>query len=199
MKPGASLLIAEPRGNVSKKDFGETLAIAKGRGLEIYSGSSSFRARLLPGPGAEAGALQRFALAEITRGAAVLGNGQQQVLDGDVLVLEPLGLVVGPVEELGEPLRQVLLAALDVEIIMLSHHYVLTGEDARGYLNKSLQSTFAFSDRIRRYLDEAGGNQESVVKRIFKEDHQDTGAIQQAERPYLINLSAKVKAVAENK
>lgn len=91
------------------------------------------------------------------------------------------------------------LAALDVEIIMLSHHYVLTGEDARGYLNKSLQSTFAFSDRIRRYLDEAGGNQESVVKRIFKEDHQDTGAIQQAERPYLINLSAKVKAVAENK
>ena len=91
------------------------------------------------------------------------------------------------------------LAALDVEIIMLSHHYVLTGEDARGYLAKSLESTFAFSERIRRYLAEAGGDQESVVKRIFKEDHQDTGAIQQAERPYLINLSAKVKAVAENK
>src|SRR5512136_1368199 len=91
------------------------------------------------------------------------------------------------------------LAALDVEIIMLSHHYVLTGEDARSYLNKSLESTFAFSDRIRRYLAEAGGNPESVVKRIFKEDHQDTGAIQQAERPYLINLAAKVKAVAENK
>lgn len=91
------------------------------------------------------------------------------------------------------------LAALDVEIIMLSHHYVLTGDDARGYLRKSLESTLAFAERIRKYLAEAGGNQESVVKRIFKEDHQDTGAIQQAERPYLINLAAKVKAVAENR
>ena len=91
------------------------------------------------------------------------------------------------------------LASLDVEIIMLSHYYVLTGADARGYLKQSLERTFAFSERIRKYLADSDGNQESVVKRIFKEDHQDTGAIQQAERPYLINLTAKVKAVAENK
>ena len=91
------------------------------------------------------------------------------------------------------------LADLDVEIILLSHHYVLTEADARGYLRKSLESTVAFSNRIRRYLDEAGGSQETVVRRIFEEDHQGTGAIQQAERPYLINLAAKVKAVAENK
>jgi len=91
------------------------------------------------------------------------------------------------------------LAALDVEIILLSHHYVLTGEEARGYLKKSLEGALTFAERIRRYLAETGGSQESVVKRIFKEDYQDTGAIQQAERPYLINLAAKVKAVAENK
>jgi len=91
------------------------------------------------------------------------------------------------------------LAALDVEILMLSHHYVLTGQEARGYLRASLESTFAFAERIRKYLAESGGDSESVVKRIFKEDHQETGAIQQAERPYLINLAAKVKAVAENK
>jgi glyoxylase-like metal-dependent hydrolase (beta-lactamase superfamily II) len=91
------------------------------------------------------------------------------------------------------------LAALDVEIIMLSHYFILTGEEARSYLKKSLESTVAFSDRIRNYLAACGGDQNRVVKRIFKEDHQDTGAIQQAERPYLINLAAKVKAVAENK
>ncbi len=91
------------------------------------------------------------------------------------------------------------LAALDVDIIMLSHHYVLTRDDARGYLKKSLESTFAFSERIRTYLAESGGSQESVVNRIFREDHQETGAIQQAERPYRINLAAKVKAVAESK
>jgi 2-aminobenzoylacetyl-CoA thioesterase len=91
------------------------------------------------------------------------------------------------------------LAALDVEIIMLSHFYVLTESDAREYMKKSLESTFAFAERIRKYLAESGGSQETVVKRIFKEDHQDTGAIQQAERPYLINLAAKVRAVAEDK
>ena len=91
------------------------------------------------------------------------------------------------------------LAALDVEIIMLSHHYVLTDADARSYLKTSLESTFAFAERIRGYLAASDGDQEIVVRRIFKEDHQDTGAIQQAERPYLINLAAKVKAVAENK
>jgi len=91
------------------------------------------------------------------------------------------------------------LAFLDVEIIMLSHFYILTGEEARNYLKKSLENTFVFSDRIRKYLGDASGNRESVVRRIFKEDYQDTGAIQQAERPYLINLTAKVKAVAENK
>jgi 2-aminobenzoylacetyl-CoA thioesterase len=91
------------------------------------------------------------------------------------------------------------LAALDVEIIMLSHFYILTESDARGYMKKSLESTSAFAERIRKYLAESNGSRETVVKRIFKEDHQDTGAIQQAERPYLINLAAKVKAVAENK
>jgi len=91
------------------------------------------------------------------------------------------------------------LVCLDVEIIMLSHHYVLIGEDARGYLKKSLENTLLFAERIQKYLTESEGNQENVVQRIYKEDYLGTGAIQQAERPYLINLSAKVKAVAENK
>jgi 2-aminobenzoylacetyl-CoA thioesterase len=91
------------------------------------------------------------------------------------------------------------LVCLDVEIIMLSHHYVLVGEEARGYLKKSLENTLLFAERIRRYLAEAGGSQENVVQRIYKEDYLGRGAIQQAERPYLINLTAKVNAVAENK
>ncbi len=91
------------------------------------------------------------------------------------------------------------LAALDVEIIMLSHHYVLTEEDARGYLKKSLEATHAFADRIRRYLRSAEGNEDATVQRIYEEDHKSTGAIQQAERPYLINLAAKVRAIAEGR
>jgi glyoxylase-like metal-dependent hydrolase (beta-lactamase superfamily II) len=91
------------------------------------------------------------------------------------------------------------LALLDVEILMLSHQYVLTDGDARGYLKESLARTRAFRDRIENYLRDASGNQEEAVQRIFREDYLDTGAIQQDQRSYLINLSAKVRAVAAGK
>lgn len=37
MRRGALLLIAEPKGHVRQKEFGETTAIAEGRGLEIVA------------------------------------------------------------------------------------------------------------------------------------------------------------------
>ncbi|HPQ59972.1 MAG TPA: MBL fold metallo-hydrolase [Syntrophales bacterium] len=91
------------------------------------------------------------------------------------------------------------LAELDVEILMLPHQYVLTGEDARGYLRKSLHRTREFKERIIQYLGGFSDNQEDVVQKIFREDYLGTGAIQQDERSYLINLAAKVKAVAAGK
>ena len=91
------------------------------------------------------------------------------------------------------------LAALDVDLVMIAHHYVFTGEDARGYLRKSLEATETFRKRIEAYLREAGGGQEEVVKRIYSEDYVATGAIQQDSRAFLLNLAAKVRAVAENR
>ena len=91
------------------------------------------------------------------------------------------------------------LTELDVDIVMIAHHFVFTGEDARGYLLKSLEKTEAFRRRIEYYLKDAGGNREVVVQRIYKEDYEDTGAIQQDSRAFLINLEAKVRAVAENR
>lgn len=91
------------------------------------------------------------------------------------------------------------LSRLDVEILMLGHQYVLTQGDARGYLKEALVRTRVFRDRIEHYLRDASGNQEAAVQRIFREDYLDTGAIQQDQRSYLINLSAKVRAVAAGK
>ncbi|HUH66963.1 MAG TPA: MBL fold metallo-hydrolase [Syntrophales bacterium] len=91
------------------------------------------------------------------------------------------------------------LLEFDVEIVMIAHHYVFTGEDARGYLLKSFERTQTFRARIEDYLKQAGGNRDAVVERIFKEDYENTGAIQQDRRAYLINLVAKVKAVAEER
>jgi glyoxylase-like metal-dependent hydrolase (beta-lactamase superfamily II) len=91
------------------------------------------------------------------------------------------------------------LAALDIQILLMAHSYVLTGEEARGYMAKSMEATSQFKKRIETLLDMMAGDQEAVVKRIFQEDFEDTQAIPQDEMPFLINLKAKVKAVAERK
>ena len=91
------------------------------------------------------------------------------------------------------------LASLDLNILMMSHYFVLTGADARDYMTKSIAKTIIFRKRIEDYLDTDNGDREAVVRRIFREDFEDTGAILQLERPYLLNLAAKVKAVAEKK
>jgi glyoxylase-like metal-dependent hydrolase (beta-lactamase superfamily II) len=91
------------------------------------------------------------------------------------------------------------LATLDIDIFMMAHSYMLTGEEARGYISKSIEATRRFRKRIEHLLDTLGGDQEAVVKEIFQEDYLEAQAIQQDERAYLINLEAKVKAVAERK
>jgi len=91
------------------------------------------------------------------------------------------------------------LTQLDVDIVMIGHHFVFTGEDARDYLRISLDRTGVFRRRIEAYLNEAGGDREAVVRRVYQEDYEGTGAIQQDARAFLLNLAAKVKAVAENR
>lgn len=91
------------------------------------------------------------------------------------------------------------LALLDIEMILMGHFYALTGDDARRYIAESIKRTDEFRKRIEDYLNEANGDRSVVVRRIFKEDYEDTGAILQDARPYLINLEAKVRAVAEGR
>ena len=91
------------------------------------------------------------------------------------------------------------LAALDIQILVMAHSYVLTGEDARGYIARSIEATGRFQKRIETLLGRWGGDQEEVVRRIFKEDYEDAQAILQDEEPFRINLRAKVKVVAEKK
>lgn len=91
------------------------------------------------------------------------------------------------------------LACLDLELVLMAHYFTLTGEDAGGYIAKSIDRTKIFRKRIEACLHDLHGDREAVVRRIFREDYEETGAILQEERPYLINLAAKVKAVAEDK
>lgn len=91
------------------------------------------------------------------------------------------------------------LAALDVDIIMMSHLFVLTGEDAKGYIRKTINRTKEFRQEILDGLDEFNGDRGAVKQKIFKKDYVDTQAILQPETAYLINLEAKIRAIAEGK
>lgn len=91
------------------------------------------------------------------------------------------------------------IAALEIDRILMSHFFVLTGSDAHEYMAKSILRTEEFKKRIEDYLGDFNGDRAAVVRRIYKEDYQDTGAILQEVRPFLINLEAKVRAVAENR
>ncbi|MCX5907849.1 MAG: MBL fold metallo-hydrolase [Deltaproteobacteria bacterium] len=91
------------------------------------------------------------------------------------------------------------MSALEVEILMIGHVHVLTGDDARSYLAQSLEGTRRFRERIEDYLHQLGGKQEAVVQRIFHEDYEVKQTTLQDVQPYLINLAAKVKAVAQKK
>jgi glyoxylase-like metal-dependent hydrolase (beta-lactamase superfamily II) len=91
------------------------------------------------------------------------------------------------------------MAALDIQMILMCHFFILTGDDARVYMKKTIERTEAFRQRILDCLDHFNGDRAAVVRRIYKEDYEDTGAILQEKRPFLINLEAKVRVVAEGK
>ncbi len=90
------------------------------------------------------------------------------------------------------------LHPLEIDILMMAHLHVLTGEDARGYIAKSLEATGSFRKRIEDALRRFQGNQEKVVQEIFQEDYVKRKTSIQDQEPFRINLAAKVKAVAKS-
>jgi glyoxylase-like metal-dependent hydrolase (beta-lactamase superfamily II) len=90
------------------------------------------------------------------------------------------------------------LKRLEMDLLLLGHFHALTA-DAQSMIPKAIEATKAFGRRIESELKAHGGNQEAVVKKIFQEDYVEKKLINQEERPFLINLTAQVKAIAERK
>jgi len=90
------------------------------------------------------------------------------------------------------------LGTLKIDLLLLGHHFVLT-EDAQGMIPKAIEATRAYGKRIEEELNANGGHQEAVVRKIFQEDYVEKKLINQEEKPFLLNLAAQVKAVAERK
>ncbi len=88
---------------------------------------------------------------------------------------------------------------LEMEILLMGHAHILTGEDARQMAARAITATREFKSRVERELKASGGDQEKVVDKIFQEDYVQRKQVSQDERPFLINLKAQVKTSAEGK
>ena len=91
------------------------------------------------------------------------------------------------------------LATLDVEILLLPHVHVLTGEDAKKHFVNSLNAARVLKERVEDRLDAFNGDRDAAIEAIVKEDYDESQAVLQDKRSFLLNLQAKVKAVAEGR
>lgn len=89
------------------------------------------------------------------------------------------------------------LRRLDIDILIMAHLNILTGDEVQNHLSRSIEATVAFRGRIEKELAAAHGNQQEAVEKISREDYEEKKIILQEKRPYLINLTAQVKTIAE--
>ncbi len=89
------------------------------------------------------------------------------------------------------------LRRLEINILIMAHLNILTGEEVEKHLSRSVEATVAFRRRIEKELAAANGNQQETVEKISREDYEEKKIILQEKRPYLINLTAQVKTIAE--
>jgi len=89
------------------------------------------------------------------------------------------------------------LAALDVEVLCQGHHFVYVGATVKDFLARSIESAELFKSRVEELLRVEGGSVERVVARIKAEEHDGKPLPKQPEKAYLLNLTARVKHLAE--
>ncbi len=80
--------------------------------------------------------------------------------------------------------------------ICLPHSGILAGEDVQRYLFEAAAAAVAYKDMIKKYLELYKGDQEKVVERITKEEYDAQALHIQNRQPFIMNLRAKVNAVA---
>jgi 2-aminobenzoylacetyl-CoA thioesterase len=89
-----------------------------------------------------------------------------------------------------------LMISLEPEMICLAHGWVLTHEDAKDFLRRSLAGTFHYRELIESYLDTASGNVEKATRDMGHAEYDVKGGIFQERVSYMTNLSAQVKHIA---
>jgi len=90
------------------------------------------------------------------------------------------------------------LSALDIDILCLGHRYALTGKDAREYLSRSLAHCLEFRNLVADTLERVNHNFAQTVRLIKEWEYDPKPEPKQPEPAYVINLEARVRAVARH-
>jgi 2-aminobenzoylacetyl-CoA thioesterase len=88
------------------------------------------------------------------------------------------------------------MIALAPAMICIGHGWVLSGDDASGFLVKSHAATFEYRKLIEQYINDAHGNIDSAIETMARREYDEKGTIYQERNAYLTNLTAQVKHIA---
>jgi 2-aminobenzoylacetyl-CoA thioesterase len=88
------------------------------------------------------------------------------------------------------------ISGLRPRAICMPHSGILAGDDVQLYLSEAAAAATAYKDMIAQYLDIYKGEQEKVVERITEEEYDAQPLHIQKRQPFILNLRAKVAAVA---
>jgi 2-aminobenzoylacetyl-CoA thioesterase len=91
------------------------------------------------------------------------------------------------------------LQKLDVRMLLMGHYLVFTPPEAQEMVSRSIEAAESHKNRIEKGLALLNGDREALVQTIFQKDFVEDKLINQEENPFLINLRAQVKAIAEGK
>ncbi len=85
---------------------------------------------------------------------------------------------------------------LDPEIICIGHGWMVTHQDARDFLARSLAATYEYRKLIERYLDAANGDADLATREMVREEYDVKQNILQERNAYIENLTAQVRHIA---
>ncbi|MFC1825683.1 MBL fold metallo-hydrolase [Thermodesulfobacteriota bacterium] len=90
------------------------------------------------------------------------------------------------------------LARLDADILCLGHRLVLTGEDVKDHMRRSLEQSAEWVAMVKDILLAEGGDIERTVSRIKELEWDHIPRPKQPEHAYEINTRTRVKAIRED-
>jgi glyoxylase-like metal-dependent hydrolase (beta-lactamase superfamily II) len=89
------------------------------------------------------------------------------------------------------------LNRLTVDVLCLGHLYAYTGTDAKAYIPRSLHMCAAFRRLVEESLARTQGDIAQVMAHVRSIEYDGNPGPKQTEEAYMINLEARVKAVAK--